>query len=400
MEKFAPPGIVPCMPHPLYDRNYFLLNTSNFLYSLYATMFIFLPAFLYTLSIREGQIGLIMATGTLVSVSLKPVNGLFVDRGGRTAFLISGALLASASTIPWLFVREGGAHLFAIRIFQGAAYSFFATASYAYIAAAAPADRRGEALGVFGLSFFIPTALGGWLGEWMIGKAGFHGLFLSAVVIAFLAGLLPLGMSEPKRSSHLPVASLLDFLSRRYFIPNSAAFLFGIAYGSIFTFLPVFLLIRRISSIGVFVVAYALTVVGTRTLGRKLSDRLPRERLSLLSLLLLGMGILSIPFVGGPVGLVFVAVVSGTGHGFLFPSLSALILDRAGKEKGGMAMAMFTGAFDMGLVVGAAAFGFVAEHLGYRTMFFSAAGFTVAGAVFFFTQDPSFRRASPRGPGP
>jgi predicted MFS family arabinose efflux permease len=65
-----------------------------------------------------------------------------------------------------------------------------------------------------------------------------------------------------------------------------------------------------------------------------------------------------------------------------------------------MAMAMFTGAFDMGLVIGAGAFGFVAEHLGYRAMFFSAAGFTVAGAFFFFTQDPSFRRAPPPGPGP
>jgi len=388
------------MPHSLYDRNYYLLNGSNFLYSLYGTMFIFLPAFLYTLHIREGQIGLIMATGTLVSVSLKPVNGLFVDRGGRTAFLVSGALLASASTIPWIFVREGGAHLYAIRIFQGAAYSFFATASYAYIAAAAPENRRGEALGVFGLSFFIPTALGGWLGEWMIGKAGFSGLFLSAAVIAFLSGLFPLGMEEPDRSSQLPFRSLLDFLSRTYFIPNTASFLFGTAYGSIFTFLPVFLLIRKISTIGVFVVVYALTVVGTRTLGRKLSDRLPRERLSLLSLLLLGIGILSIPFIRGHVGLALVAAVSGTGHGFLFPSLSALILDRAGKEKGGMAMAMFTGAFDMGLVIGAAAFGFVAEYLGYRAMFFSAAGFTAAGALFFFTQDPSFRRASPPRPGP
>ena len=387
------------MPHPLYDRNYFLLNAANFLYSLYATMFIFLPAFLYTLNIREGEIGLIMATGTLVSVSLKPVNGLFVDRRGRTAFLVSGALLASASTVPWLFVREGGAHLFAIRIFQGAAYSFFATASYAYIAAAAPPDRRGEALGVFGLSFFIPTALGGWLGEWVIGRAGFHGLFLSAVVIAFLAGLFPLGMAEPKRSSQLPVSSLLEFLSRTYFIPNSAAFLFGTAFGSIFTFLPVFLLIRKVSTIGVFVVVYALTVVATRTLGRKLSDRLPRERLCLVSLLLLAAGILAIPFVRGHAGLSLVAMVTGTGHGFLFPSLSALILDRAGTEKGGMAMAMFTGAFDMGLVVGAAAFGFVAEYLGSTAMFSSAAAFTAAGALFFFTQDPSFRRASPRGPG-
>ncbi len=383
------------MPHSIYDRDYVLLNASNFLYSLYATMFIFLPAFLYRLEIREGEIGLLMATGTLVSVSLKPVNGLFVDRGGRTAFLVTGALLASASTIPWLFVTQKGAHLFAIRIFQGAAYSFFATASYAYIAAVAPPDRRGEALGVFGLSFFIPTALGGWLGEWVIGQAGFRGLFLSAVVISCLSGVMPFFMREPRRSARLSPSALLDFFSRSYFIPNSASFLFGTAFGSIFTFLPVFLLIRKISTIGVFVMIYALTVIATRTLGRKIADRMPRERLALVSLLLLAGGILAIPFVGGHGGISLVALVTGVGHGFLFPSLSALILDRGGSERGGMAMAMFTGAFDMGLVVGAAAFGFVAEHLGYTIMFSSAAAFTAAGALFFFTQDPSFRKRSP-----
>ena len=70
-----------------------------------------------------------------------------------------------------------------------------------------------------------------------------------------------------------------------------------------------------------------------------------------------------------------------------------------GKEKGGMAMAMFTGAFDMGLVFGAAAFGFVAEHMGYPAMFYSAAALTAAGAIFFFTQDPAFRDTASPGAG-
>jgi MFS family permease len=389
------------MPHPLYNRDYILLNAANSLYSLYATMFIFLPAFLYTLDIREGEIGLLMATGMLVSVSLKPVNGLLVDRGGRTAFLISGAMLAAASTVPWVFVQSPGAHLFAIRIFQGMAYSLFTTASYAYIAAAAPKTRRGEALGIFGLSFFVPTALGGWIGDWMIREAGFRIFFLAAVAVVFIAGFLPLGMSEPRRRADISISSLRVFLTRPYFIPNSAGFLFGMAHGSLFTFLPVFLLIREVSSIGVFVAVYALSVIATRTLGRTLVDRLPRERLSLLALLLMGGGICTIPFIDGHTGLVLVGVVSGTGHGLLFPALSALILDRAEEGRGGMAMAMFTAAFDMGYVAGASAFGFVAEHLGYRTMFFSAAAIMASGAIFFVTQDPAFRKGlAPPAPGP
>jgi len=384
------------MRDSLYTRDYLLLNAANFLYSLYATMFIFLPAFLYRLDLREGEIGLLMATGTLVSVALKPVTGIVVDRYGRTIFLAAGAFLACAATVPWLFVTRPGAHLFAIRLFQGAAYSFFATASYAWIAAAAPPARRGEALGVFGLSFFVPTAIGGGIGELVVGRAGFPGLFASAAAIAFLAGLLPFGIREPGRGANdTSLSSLGAFLTRPYFIPNTASFLFGTAYGAVFTFLPVFLLLAGVSSIGLFVLVYALSVIATRTAARTLSDRMPRERLSLVSLLAMAAGIVAIPSVGGPAGLSLVAVVTGAGHGFLFPSLSALVLDRAGAGRGSLAMAMFTGAFDMGLVIGAAAFGFIAERFGYAVMFPAAAGLTAAGALFFFTQDPAFRRHEP-----
>ncbi|MGB5195696.1 MAG: hypothetical protein WBN64_01375, partial [Candidatus Deferrimicrobium sp.] len=61
---------------PLYDRDYVLLNVVNFLYSLYSVIFIFLPACMYGLGIREGAIGVLMATGALVSVALKPGLGM------------------------------------------------------------------------------------------------------------------------------------------------------------------------------------------------------------------------------------------------------------------------------------------------------------------------------------
>ena len=66
---------------PLYDRDYILLNVVNFLYSLYSVIYIFLPAYMYRLGIREGAIGVLMASGTLVSVVLKPGLGMVVGRG-------------------------------------------------------------------------------------------------------------------------------------------------------------------------------------------------------------------------------------------------------------------------------------------------------------------------------
>ncbi len=384
----------------LYDRGYILLNASNLFFSLYSVVFIFLPAYLYRLGIREGEIGLLMATGALVAVVTKPLNGMIVGRGMRRAFLTAGALLAAASTAPWIYVAAPGPLLYLLRVLQGASFSMFAAASYSYIAACAPVDRRAEALGIFGLSFFLPVAVGGWVGEWVLRQAGFLGLFAAAVSVAILSGLFPAGMREPEVRERPTIASLEIYLTRPFFVPNSAGYLFGMAYGSIFTFLPVYLLAGKRGSIGTFVFVYALSVVATRTLGRSLLDRLAHERVSLAALLLLCAGNLLIPAAGGGAGLAVVGAAAGLGHGLLFPALSALVLDRARHDAGGMAMAMFTAAFDMGLVTGAGAFGFVAEGFGYPVMFVSAGVVVGAGTVAFFALDPAFRKAVRPGTAP
>ena len=129
-------------------------------------------------------------------------------------------------------------------------------------------------------------------------------------------------------------------------------------------------------------------------------DRLPREWVSLCALLLMGAGNLLIPAVPGEVGIVLVGAAAGAGHGLLFPALSALVLDRVGEGSCAMAMAMFTAAFDMGLVTGAAAFGFVAERFGYGTMFVTAAAVVGAGTAAFFLLDPAFRKGARPVPAP
>lgn len=303
----------------LYDRGYILLNASNFFYSFYSVIFIFLPAYLYRLGIREGEIGLLMATGTLVAVALKPLNASISGRGMRRVFISAGALFAAVSTLPWIFVTSAGPLLYLIRTAQGMAFSMFATASFSHIAASAPPGRRAEAFGIFGLNFFLPVSLGGWIGEWVIRRADYHGLFVAGIGMALLAALFPLGMREPSVRERVSFRSLAVYLTRPFLVPNTAGYLFGVAYGTIFTFLPVYLLAVGKVSIGAFVFIYALVVILTRLLGRRIIDRLPRERVALAALLLLCAGTLLIPFTGTGVGLAAAGAAAGAGHGLLFP---------------------------------------------------------------------------------
>ncbi len=376
----------------VYDRDYLVVNSANVFYSLHATMFIFMPAYLYTLHLPAGTIGLLMATGTFASVLFKPLNGWLVNRGRHGLFMAFGALMSGLATVPWLYSHEAGPALYLLRGCQGAAYSFFATAAYGYVASAAPSDRRGEALGVFGLSFFIPTALGGQLGEMIVRHAGFHGIFLGALVAVLPAVLLPLALRRRHEGASLTLSELRHFFAPHTLVPNTAGFLFGAAYGTIFTFLPVFLMIRGGGTLGHFVLVYSAAVVSTRTLGRRLVDRFPREWISPGALLLLAAGIVGIPALHGNFGLALVGIATGLGHGFLFPALSALAIDRAGTGREGMAMALYTGSFDMGTVAGSGVLGFVAERFGYQPMFCIAALLTAAGAGFFLLPGMRSRR--------
>lgn len=353
----------------LYNRDYILLNSSNFLYSLYATIFIFMPPFLDHIGVRPSEIGFIMATGTLISVSLKPIGGWIADRANKPVFIAMGAFIAAFSTIPWFFVRSPTPILYLYRVFQGVGYSLFATFAYAYIASHAPRMRRAEALGVFGLSFFIPTAVGGGIGEAVIKAFDFNTYFLIGAVIAFLSGLPSFFIKDRAKEAGLAPKKFKEVMGKQIFLFVFISLIFGTTFGGIFTFLPVMIFKQSGDGIFLFLLFYSISVILTRTIWRKVTDVMNRRISSIISLSLLASGTLLLTFSGDPVLLVTAAIITGLGHGFLFPSLSALVVDHAGMENSGVGMALFTGAFDLGLVLGSGGLGIILELYGFAVMF-------------------------------
>ena len=61
----------------------------------------------------------------------------------------------------------------------------------------------------------------------------------------------------------------------------------------------------------------------------------------------------------------------GTAQGISYPTLHAFLVDLASEAQLGRSQALFNGAFNLGVTGSAFAFGVVAEHFGYRTMFSS-----------------------------
>jgi MFS family permease len=86
-----------------------------------------------------------------------------------------------------------------------------------------------------------------------------------------------------------------------------------------------------------------------------------------------GAGVPVLPF------LFLAGFMAGGAHGFLYPALSALLMDVTPERRRGSAVGTFSSVVLTGNALGAIAFGYVAHGLGYRVMWSALALLLLTG---------------------
>jgi predicted MFS family arabinose efflux permease len=82
---------------------------------------------------------------------------------------------------------------------------------------------------------------------------------------------------------------------------------------------------------------------------------------------------------GGSTVLALSGLVSGCGHGFLFPCLNSLAIRNEPISIRGKITGVFTGGIDAGAFVGSVILGYIGEWAGFRVLFFAAGLALLAG---------------------
>jgi dipeptide/tripeptide permease len=117
------------------------------------------------------------------------------------------------------------------------------------------------------------------------------------------------------------------------------------------------------------------------------------ERIIPWALFLTGLGLLILVFLNGMPLLLVSGLVTGTGHGFLFPSLSVLALRGEPIGIRGKINGIYTGGIDTGLLCGSLVLGWIGNQAGFPALFVAAGGALWLGLVFFvFGVAPPLRR--------
>ena len=387
----------------LTSRPFLQAMLMNFLFFMGMNLFLLLPIHVQQMGGDEADVGLVQGAYSLAGILFQPLVGLWVNRLGRGFFMRLGALLLALSAAGLVLSHSIPLHA-VLRAVQGLAFSAFFVANYIHIVDLAPVDRRGWALGIFGLSGLTSTALAPLLGEAVLRHAGFRWCFALAALLAagsFAIILRTKGIRPPAPGGGPGLAELREGLQEVLRVHMVLGFFFGLGTGTVFTFLPTFAEQLGVTGLGLFYTAYAASAVAVRVLGGDLIDSRGRRAVIVPCMIVFAGAVCIFALLAGSVRpgvrvpvlpFIFLAGLLGGGaHGFLYPALSALLVDVTPEPRRASAVGIFSAVCLLGNAVGAVAFGYLALGAGYSPMW-TALAVVLAGGII-----ASFRLAP--GPG-
>ncbi|MDP9862091.1 MULTISPECIES: MFS transporter [Streptosporangium] len=339
----------------------------------------------------DFAIGLVVMATALTALLVRPVAGHLADRYGHRRVMQMGALIVAAGGALY-FLPLGLAGLVADRLLLGVGEASLFTAGAVWTVSLAPHHRRGQLIGLYGVSMWGGISVGTFLGAALL-PAG-YGAVWGFSVAAALAGLLLIS-SVPGPSHAGQPSGGGGLLLRPALLPGAALALAAAGYAGLAAFVVLHLQARGIHS-GVAVLSgFSAVYGGTRLVIGHLPDRLGPRRVAIWSGIGEAVGLLIIALAPNLPVAVFGGLVMGVGFSLLHPSLALMVMNLTDSSKQGAAIGAYTSFWDLGLAVWGPLIGVVATGFGYPAVFVVGAVCAAAAvAVALCVRQPSEQPAA------
>ncbi len=335
-----------------------------------------LPAHAVAGGASPDTAGVVTAVFLMVTVAGQSVVPALTARFGLGPVLAAGLLLLGAPS-PLYALGDGVGWLSAVSAVRGAGFAVLTVLGAVLAAQVAPADRRGESIGLYGLAIAVPNLLAVPAGVALVldGHAGWLAWLAASPVLA-----LPL-VPGLARTVHWEGAA--GGSSRRAvraaLAPSVVLLLVTLAGGGLMTFLP----IERPDGVLATAALLLFGVAGALSRWRAglLADRVGTSRLLPAALVVGAAGLAAVALGLGTADAVVLvgAAVFGAGYGAVQNLTLVTAFARAGESGSTAASAMWNASFDSGTAAGALALGLVAAGVGLPWTYVLVAGVLLAG---------------------
>jgi MFS family permease len=324
------------------------------------------------------MVGLIVTLTALTALLIRPIAGGLADRHGHRQVMQVGAIIIAVGGVLYL-LPLGLTGLIFIRLLLGIGEAALFTAGAVWTVSLAPHNRRGQLIGLYGVSMWGGISAGTFLGA-VLQHFGYNAVWIFNAA----AGLVAFGLISSVRQGAQPARSgkRMGLTLRPALTPGIALMLASAGYAGLAAFVVLHLRARGIDSGVVVLGAFSAVYAGTRLFIGHLPDKLgPRKVAGWFG-------------IGEAVGLLIIAVapnlpiavlgslVMGVGFSLVHPSLALMVMNRADKSEQGAAIGAYTSFWDLGLFVWGPLTGVIASGLGYPGVFVVGAVCAVGAAVF------------------
>jgi MFS family permease len=338
------------------------------------TLSTLLPFQVIDLGGSKTQVGLLFSVGSIVAMGLRPTVGGLVDRFGARRVTAPGVAILFVTSILFHFATTPVA-LIVLMLGIGVSSGLISTPASVVSATVAAAEHRGETLGTYYLASSLAIAVSPPLAFGVRAVGGMTLEFVTVTVVALVLAVLLIWLPGAARAT-LPATGppRLTLVSRSALPVSGALVLATLGHSSVYAFLPLYAVSRgRGPALAWFFTVYPLLMISCRALLRGVSDRFGHVRVAAAAMVCLTLGFTVLAPAPTPLTLVVAAALMAFGNAVLYPTLVALVVDRAPEAQRGVAVGTLSGSWDLGVVLGSALVGFVADQYSY------GAGFVVGG---------------------
>ena len=351
--------------------------------------------------------GFIIALFTLTAAISRPFSGKLTDTVGRIPVMVFGSLVCFLCGFIYPWALTVSSFLF-LRLLHGFSTGFKPTGTAAFVADIVPVEKRGEAMGLLGVTGSLGMAAGPAFGSWLAETFSLNTMFYCSSAAALLSVLVQGTLTEtlPRQlrqrfSPALLKLKLDEILEPRVLAPALTTLLCLFPFGAVLTVIPDQSRLLGLAgpTKGLFYVCYTVASLVVRLVAGKASDthgRVPVLRWSS-GLLALGLAVL----VWSPSVSVFLlgAVIFGVGTGLNSPTLYAWTIDLSHPERRGRGVATMYIALEMGIGLGALLAGWIFDNQPARLPWVHALSLTCVLAALAYLL-LGVRAAPPRPTAP
>lgn len=378
-----------------WNRNFIKVASANLLLALpFYVLTIILPLYIKQgLGVPEQQIGTILAMYSLAAVLMRPITGYLLDNFNRKTIYLLGFALYTLCILIYPFI-SGAIFIGLLRFTHGLGWGGINTSGSTLAIDFVPKERRGEGIGIYGMSMTIATMTGPLFGTFLLKQTGdFLTVFLISFAISAVAFTLGSTLKIPFTPKKRSRFSVKNIFSRQALPSGILALCNHIPYGFVMGFIALYASTMQDANSGIFFAIYALTAFIARYLAGRLFDIHGPKWLVPFGVLLTALGFVALALFPHSLGLYLSAIPVGLGFGTLMNVTQSMANYGVSTEERGKANATYLMLFDIGIGLGMLLFGQIIGHAGYTAALYTSVGILICSLfIFYLYALPAHRR--------